>query len=114
MCRDFYDVSGGSSADRTLPVVVSKLANQAYQSGVQANRIREVDIRMEENATDIHRLDMLQGNAQLHANSPQEKMTSTLFKIRDLREQQVTFDRRLMGAKQSDTESSSKHNPRSK
>ena len=112
MCRDFYDVSRGSSADRALPVVVGKLANQAYQSGVQANRIREVDIRMEENATDIYSLDMLQGNAQLHTNSLQEQMTAALSEMRDLREQQAAFDRRLMGAKQSDAESSSKRNSR--
>ena len=98
MCRDFYDVSGGSSADRALPVMFGKLANQVYQSGVQANRIHKVDMRIEENVADIRCLDMPQGNAQLHTNSFQEQMTTPLSEMRDLREQQATFDRRLMAA----------------
>ena len=43
-CQELYDVSGGSSADRALPVIVGKIANQTYQSGVQAVRIREINV----------------------------------------------------------------------
>ena len=53
MCQDFYDVRDGGSADRVLPVMVGKLANQSYQSGVQASRIREVNVEVQDNTSDI-------------------------------------------------------------
>ena len=59
MCRDFYDIRDGGSSDRALPVMVGKMANQSYQSGVQANRIREVNVEVQVHTADIRRLDML-------------------------------------------------------
>ena len=43
MCQEFYNVSGGGSADRALPVLVGKIATQTYQLDMQAARIREVN-----------------------------------------------------------------------
>ena len=54
MCQDFYDVYGGGSADRALPVMVGKLANQSYQSGVQVIRIHEVNVEVQVHTSDIH------------------------------------------------------------
>ena len=109
MCRDFYDVRGGGSADRALPVMVGKLANQSYQSGVQASRIRDVNVEVQVHTSDIRRLDRIQDNAQLQTEAFQAQMIAALA---ELREQQATFDRRLMESKQSDAESSSKRNLR--
>ena len=111
MCRDFYDVRGGGSADRALPVMVGKLANQCYQSGVQANRIREINVEVQVHTSDIRRLDGIQDHAQLQSEAFQAQMIAALA---ELREQQAAFDRRLMESKQSDTESSSKRNLRRK
>ena len=111
MCQDFYDVRGGGSADRALPVMVGKLANQSYQSGVQASQIREVNVEVQVHTSDIRRLDRLQDDTQLCADAFQAQMNPSLS---GMREQQAAFDRRLMEAKQSDAESSSKRNLRRK
>jgi len=111
MCRDFYDVRGGGSADRALPVMVGKLANQSYQSGVQASRLRDINVEVQVHTSDIRRLDKMQDNAQFQTEAFQAQMIAALA---ELREQQAAFDRRLMESKQSDEESSSKHNLRRK
>lgn len=105
MCRDFYDVRGGGSADRALPVMVGKLANQCYQSGVQANRIREINVDVQIHTADINRLELMQNDIHIRAVAFQAQANAAFA---ELREQQVAFDRRLMESKQSDTESSSK------
>ena len=66
------------------------------------------------NTADIRHLGMLQENAHLHTNTLQEQLTAALSEIREIKEQQAAFDRRLMGAKISEAESSSKRNPRRK
>ena len=111
MCRDFYDVRGGGSADRALPVMVGKLANQSYQSGVQVSRLRDVNVEVQVHTSDIRRLDGIQDHAQLQTEAFQAQMIAALA---ELREQQAAFDRRLMESKQSDAESSSKRNLRRK
>ena len=105
MCRDFYDVRGGGSADRALPVMVGKLANQCYQSGVQANRIREINVDVQIHTADINRLELMQNDIHIRAEAFQAQANAAFA---ELREQQAAFDRRLMESKQSDTESSSK------
>ena len=43
MCQDFYNVSGGGSADRALPVIVGTIATQNYHVDQQAARVREIN-----------------------------------------------------------------------
>ena len=90
--------------------MVGKLANQSYQFGVQANRIRKVNVEVQVHTSDIRRLDRLQDDAQLRTDTFQAQLIATLSEIREMREQQAAFDRRLMETKQSDKESSSKRN----
>ncbi|KAL7608232.1 hypothetical protein Lser_V15G12309 [Lactuca serriola] len=108
MCREFYNVSGGGSADRALPVLVRQIATQTYQSDMQAARIREVNAATQGNAADIRRLDGLHESTQLHTRTLQNQMVTALAEIREMKEQQTVLERRLMGVMQSDAESSSK------
>ena len=91
--------------------MVGKLANQCYQSGVQANRIREINVEVQVHTSDIRRLDGIQDHDQLQTEAFQAQMIAALA---ELREQQAAFDRCLMESKQSDAESSSKRNLRRK
>ena len=77
--------------------MVGKLANQSHESGVQANRIREVNVEVQVHTSDIRRLDRLQEIAQLRTDAFKEQLVATLFEIREMREQQAAFDRHLMG-----------------
>ena len=96
MCQDFYDVTDGGPADRALPVMVGKLANRSYRSGVQANRIREANVEVQVQNSDIRWLDKVHDNAQLRTDTFQAKLIAALSEIR---EQQAAFDKRLMEAK---------------
>ena len=91
--------------------MVGKLANQSYQSVVQASRLWDVNVEVQVHTSDIRRLDKIQDNAQLQTEAFQAQMIAALA---ELREQQAAFDRRLMESKQSDAESSSKRNLRRK
>ena len=66
------------------------------------------------NATDIRRLDGLHESTQLHTGTLQNQMVTALAEIREMKEQQAVLERRLMGVKQSDAESSSKRTTRRK
>ena len=114
MCRDFYNVSGGSSADRALPVIVNAIATQNYETDRQAARVREVNAATQGNAADIRRLEGLHENTQIYTGTLQNQMITTLAEIKEMKEQQADLERRLMGVKQSDAESSSKRTTRCK
>ena len=62
LCLDFYNVSGGVSADRALPVIVNAIANQNYQADQQAARVREINAATQGNTADIRRLEGLHEN----------------------------------------------------
>ena len=110
----FYNVSGGGSADRALPVIVGSIATQNYQSDMQAARIREVNAATQGNAADIRHLDGLHESTQLHTGTLQSQVVTALAEIREMKAQQAVLERRLMGVKESDAESSSKRTTRRK
>ena len=110
----FLQCQWGGSADRALPVIVGTIATQNYHVDKQAARVREINAATQGNAADIHRLEGLHENTQIYTGTLQNQMITALAEIREMKEQQADLERRLMGVKQSDAESSSKRITRRK
>ena len=93
---------------------MDKIAHQTDQARISINRIREVNVTTHINRADILCPDGLHDETRTHTGALQGQMDASLAEIGEIREQQDILERRLMGAKHSDTESSTKRSTRCK
>ena len=96
MARSFYNLRNGGSADRALPVMVRRIANQGEQARANANQLLDIGATAAVTSVRLRRLDEEHDQTMEHTFSLQKDITATRAEVREFREQQAAMERRII------------------
>ena len=93
--RSFYNLTEGGSADRVLPIMVSRMSRNTIIAQAAINQVLEVDASYGVNTVHIRQLESAHERTLVHNAALQRELTEPQAEVRELRAQQARADRRM-------------------